>query len=107
MIIAALLSLTLATDPNTVAPVTVHAPQSPTKAETFKDPNRIVCRREEVVGSHRPQKVCMTKHEWDVSEEQSRNSLRDGGLHTFSPPLEGGGVNPTGGLVGGVSMGPR
>jgi uncharacterized protein YdeI (BOF family) len=30
------------------------------KKKAFEDPNRIVCTREHVVGSNRPQKVCMT-----------------------------------------------
>ena len=30
------------------------------KKKTMDDPNRIVCTREHVVGSNRPQKICMT-----------------------------------------------
>lgn len=30
------------------------------KKATMEDPNRIVCTRQHVVGSNRPQKVCMT-----------------------------------------------
>lgn len=35
-------------------------PAAATKKKTMDDPNRIVCTREHVVGSNRPQKICMT-----------------------------------------------
>jgi hypothetical protein len=101
MIVAALLSLALAADPSAPgANAPTAAPKATAKAE-FKDPNRIICRREEIVGSHRPQKICMTKHEWDVAEEQSRSSLKDGGIQAVERPFDPANAAPTGGLVGG------
>lgn len=35
-------------------------PSATAKKKSIDDPNRIVCTREHVVGSNRPQKVCMT-----------------------------------------------
>lgn len=35
-------------------------PSATAKKKAIDDPNRIVCTREHVVGSNRPQKVCMT-----------------------------------------------
>ncbi|MBS0295619.1 MAG: hypothetical protein JSR45_04850 [Proteobacteria bacterium] len=95
MIVAALLSLVLAADPAApapaAAPAAAPAPAAKPKGD-MKDPNRIICRREELVGSHRPQKTCMTKHEWDVAEEQSRTVLKDGGTQAIAKPLDFGGV---------------
>lgn len=42
------------------------------KAKKMDDPNRIVCTREHVVGSNRPQKVCMT-----VAERQRQKDKTD------------------------------
>jgi hypothetical protein len=92
MIVAVLLSLALGADP-AAAPAAAPAAQPAAKpAAKFDDPNRIVCRREEIVGSHRPQKICMTKHEWDVSEETAKRSLKDGGIQAIAKPLDFGGV---------------
>ena len=48
-----------------VSPVQVDKPEEPkplvgVKPGALDDPDRIVCKREHVVGSNRPQKVCMT-----------------------------------------------
>ena len=45
----------------------------PTGKEVKKDdPNRIVCTRQHVVGSNRPQKVCMTVAERERLKDQSQ-----------------------------------
>ncbi len=44
----------------------------PTKEE---DPNRVVCTREHVVGSNRPQKVCMTVAERQRLKDAAARSL--------------------------------
>jgi hypothetical protein len=98
MIVPVLLALAMA-DPDAAA-----ASGAKAHADASKDPNRIVCRREEVVGTHRPQKICMTKREWEVSNDQSRNALHSGGVQAIQLPDDGPGG--TGGLVGGRSMGP-
>jgi len=93
MIVAVLLSLALSADPAASAPAPAATPAPAAKpAKDMKDPNRIICRREEVVGSHRPQKTCMTKHDWDVAEEQSRRILKEGGTQAIAKPLDFGGV---------------
>lgn len=46
----------------------------PAKKEVKKDdPNRIICTRVHVVGSNRPQKVCMTVAERERAKEQTRD----------------------------------
>jgi hypothetical protein len=58
----------------------VPAPAKEQKAEAGKkaeDPNRMVCTREHVVGSNRPQKVCLT-----VAQRQQ---LKDEADRTMDP----------------------
>jgi hypothetical protein len=45
---------------DTSAPAASPAEGADKKGKGMDDPNRIVCKREHVVGSNRPQKVCMT-----------------------------------------------
>lgn len=54
------------------------------KKKMFDDPNRIVCLREHVVGSNRPQKVCMTvaqrqriKDKAEEATDPGRRSVAD------------------------------
>jgi len=42
-----------------------------------EDPNRIVCKREHVVGSNRPQKVCMTVAERERLKDAVSERLRN------------------------------
>lgn len=54
-------------------PAATPAPAADTAKKSEKDdPNRIVCKRQHVVGSNRPQKVCMTVAERDRLQEQSQ-----------------------------------
>ncbi|HYE45113.1 MAG TPA: hypothetical protein VEA44_04990 [Caulobacter sp.] len=55
------------------------APATP--AKKIDDPNRIVCKREHVVGSNRPQKVCMTAGERQRLKDQA-DQLTDPGRRT-------------------------
>ena len=64
------------------APPTVEAPaEAPPPAPKPKpdkdDPDRIVCVREHVVGSNRPQKVCMTVVERDRMREAAARLLSE------------------------------
>ena len=52
------------------------------------DPDRIVCVREHVVGSNRPQKVCMTVAERDRMRDAAARMLTE--QRGATPPLEGG-----------------
>ena len=65
------------------------APQAPTGAAVqtpapaaapAEEPNereRMVCRRERVVGSNRPQRICMTQAQWDATRDQSRERFNE------------------------------
>ncbi|ATQ42084.1 hypothetical protein [Caulobacter mirabilis] len=58
----------------------------PTKED---DPNRVVCTREHVVGTNRPQKVCMT-----VADRQRLKDSADRALNAVNQrpaPIEAGG----------------
>ncbi|MDB5471633.1 MAG: hypothetical protein JWR84_3193 [Caulobacter sp.] len=70
----------------TVSPVQVDKPEQPRPVEGIKkgsmnDPERIVCKREHVVGSNRPQKICMTVAQRDLLKDQV-DQLTDPGRRT-------------------------
>lgn len=44
--------------------------------------NEIVCRREHIVGSNRPQRICQTRAQWERLTENSREALRDDRFQT-------------------------
>lgn len=48
---------------------------APPQAEEARD--RQVCRRERMVGSNRPQRVCMSAREWERIREESRDFHRN------------------------------
>ncbi len=45
------------------------------RAEREARDNEQVCRREHVVGSNRPQRVCMTRREWEEVRQNSRDMV--------------------------------
>jgi hypothetical protein len=53
-------------------------------APKVDDRDRVVCRREEVTGSHRPEKICHTKREWEQMTEDSHRMLKEGGIQAVS-----------------------
>lgn len=55
-----------------------------------EDPNRIVCTREHVVGSNRPQKVCMTVAERERLRDQSQRITDESRRVGSSPDGQGG-----------------
>jgi hypothetical protein len=60
------------------APPTAEAPPPAPKPKPAKDgPDRIVCVRQHVVGSNRPQKVCMTVAERDRLRDATARLLSD------------------------------
>ena len=70
--------------PSTVAPVQVDKPAAEAaKKKSFDDPDRIVCTREHVVGSNRPQKVCMTVAQRQRLKDQA-DKLTDPGNRTVA-----------------------
>ncbi len=54
--------------PNVVAPVHVGGD----KAGQADDPNKVICRREEVTGSHFERRVCMTRAAWQRQTEEAQ-----------------------------------
>jgi hypothetical protein len=77
----------LAADPapgTTVTPVDVNAPQRasiPVGEIGVKDPDRLTCKREAVVGSRRKTKICDTKAGWQKREDQAQQ-IMDGNRTT-------------------------
>lgn len=47
------------------------------QAEREAELDRVVCRREHVVGTNRPQRICMTVREWEHQREMAREIMRD------------------------------
>ena len=66
-------------DGTVVSPVQIEKPRppEPVTADTMKDPKRLICKREHVVGSNRPQKICMTA--------QRRQELKDQADRVLDP----------------------
>lgn len=54
------------------APAPTAAPTPPAKKKD--DPNRVVCTREHVVGSNRPQRICMTVREREELRQRAVDS---------------------------------
>jgi len=59
--------------PTRVAPVTVTANANPTVDRN----EQIVCRREHVLGSNRPQRICAPRREWDRARDNAQDAVRD------------------------------
>ena len=51
--------------------ITVGSPQS------LKNPNKIVCQLESVIGTRIPQRVCRTEAQWAEIAEQSKYSMEN------------------------------
>ena len=71
---------------STVSPVQIDKPEAakpivPVKKGSLNDPDRIVCKREHVVGSNRPQKVCMTVAQRELLKDKVEQ-LTDPGNRT-------------------------
>jgi len=54
-----------------VARPTPSAPPAATPPEAQSEDSRQICRRERLVGSNRPQRVCMTRREWNQQRDTS------------------------------------
>jgi hypothetical protein len=65
-------------------PVDPAAP--PAAAQKAKDPNRIICEREEEIGSRLGgKKICKTAQQWEQSRQQSRSDVDDLQRYTANP----------------------
>ncbi len=51
------------------------AAASPAKADKASDPNKIVCKKEAVLGSRMPTRTCMTQGEWDARKQEGRDQV--------------------------------
>jgi hypothetical protein len=66
------------------APTDPAAP--PTANQKLKDPNRIICEREEEIGSRLGgKKICKTAQQWEQSRQQSRSDVDDMQRFTSNP----------------------
>lgn len=54
------------------------------------DPNKIVCRTEEVVGSKIPKRICLTRQQWDKIKDDARDALNDRSLRQGEKSIPGG-----------------
>jgi len=69
-----------ATEPAPATPEATEAaaPAKPVKpAKAAKDPNRLICTREAVVGSNRPEKVCYTAAERERMRDAAGAAMRN------------------------------
>ena len=72
--------------PSPTAPSAPATPAAKPKVD-MNDPNRIVCTREHVVGSNRPQKICMTVAERQRLKDQADRDM-DISKHNIDPNLK-------------------
>ncbi len=72
LILAAALNLmVLDASPANGPPPTVVAPATVQADKADADPDKMICRKEEITGSRFAKRVCMTKSQWD---EQTRKT---------------------------------
>lgn len=56
------------------------------KKTEAKDPNRIICEKQEVVGSRLATKrVCMTAAEWDIRRREDREAVEKAQINRRGP----------------------
>ncbi|MEO6338942.1 MAG: hypothetical protein ABIO39_02790 [Caulobacteraceae bacterium] len=70
VIAAAVAATTPANAPTTVSPATVTAQKN-----AAKDPNEMICRNEETLGSRMTKRVCATRAHWEEHETNSKDTL--------------------------------
>jgi hypothetical protein len=79
--------LAVIADPS--AAQTANGQSPPAKTQT-KDPNKMVCRSEEQVGSNIRVRKCMTQAQWEEQEAEVRQYFEDaqsrGGINSGPPP---------------------
>lgn len=82
MFAAALFGLALLQDPSVAA----GAPAQPAQTEREREDaerearlNEVICRREHVVGSNRPERICQTRRAWEHRRDSDQEAMRDGG----------------------------
>jgi len=60
-------------------PVSTTVATAKTPAKPDQDPNRVVCKAGENIGSRIQTRTCKTQAQWDAEEEAMRSFLRDAG----------------------------
>jgi hypothetical protein len=66
--------------------------KAPDKALTAPDPERVVCRKEQVTGSRFYKRVCLTQEQWDAQTAQAeRNQQRISQRTGLGSAMGGGG----------------
>jgi hypothetical protein len=73
----------------TVAPPATSVAAAPAKAAAANEDDKVVCKSEQVTGSHFSTRVCHTKHEWAQIEKDSRDELMDQQSQSYRNPSNG------------------
>jgi hypothetical protein len=91
--ISLIFSLALfAADPAAPAPAATETPaqepsaQQVAAAEKKAATDRVICKKEYVVGSRRPKKMCLTKGQWTEWEDLNKDKLNN---QTYQDPTPG------------------
>lgn len=85
MFVALIFGIALLQDPSVQAGAQAQAAQTEAEreaAEREAEENEIVCRREHVVGTNRPQRICQTRQQWERLSDSSRQAMRDDRFQT-------------------------
>ena len=73
-----LVLLLAAADPGAGTPGAGQPPAASAKpGKPAADPDKVVCRTEEQVGSRMMHRKCMTQRQWESQDEQTRQYLQD------------------------------
>lgn len=75
------------TPPTPVAPATVKAPPK----VSDDDPDKVICRREQITGDRFYTRVCMTKSQWD--DQQKNTETFERRINQTPTAMGGGGMN--------------
>ncbi|KSB87809.1 hypothetical protein AS593_00695 [Caulobacter vibrioides] len=94
LVVSALISIALAGSAvaQTAAPADAAAPAAAADKKAEKKKDGVVCRRERVVGSNRPVRVCTTSTQRDLDKEAAR-TLFDGRAPNTTDAPEGSSAN--------------
>jgi hypothetical protein len=76
------------TPPTQVAPATVKAPP---KVSAADDPDKVICRREQITGDRFYTRVCMTQSQWD--DQQKNTETFERRINQTPTAMGGGGMN--------------
>ncbi len=96
MFVAAfVLSLALIQDPAAQAPAQPAVQMSEEERQRAEEEaylDEVICRREHVVGSNRPQRICQTRRQWNHLRDESMERLSDGRSRSYENHLSTAGA---------------